>query len=740
MNGFTVVGGATFRLSGGTVDAQFAAGSVFTAGHTTGGSGNFIQDGGIFDAGGREILNAYGATGTATINGGTFICGAFRVGQATGTLNLNGGTLRANNLSHGGGTTTVNFNGGTLQAKTNATIFVPTTLTNTVIRAGGAVIDSNGFNVTIAHALTEDGGSPGGGLTKNGTGILDLTGVNTYTGVTTINAGTVSIASLEDGGVAGNLGAATSDAANIVFGGGALQFSAATAASSNRGFTINAASSATFNVSNVAGALTMTATVPTTTGFLYKIGVGEMTLDPGSSASMSLGALSANGGRLILKSGTINTTGEDPAVAAYDLGAGARGGTLRIDGATLNVGGGKSLKPGANGNGNLDILSGEVTAPSVVIGHNGIVVATQSGGNVTTTNLYHQDAGAGSSYTLTDGTLTAQRIYNNTAGAHDFTLNLNGGTLKSASGTTNLIDNQNAGTQIAVLLGDGNTIIDTTASNATIVRPMGDMPSVAGTFTKGGDNTLTLTGANTYTGATSVTAGTLALVGGSQTSPITVDSGAALGFTLGSATTSTSTVTFSGATAKVTVTGTPVAATLMTASSITGTPVLDPAIPGFELAIEGSGTLLNLKATSGGPFDTWATTTNGLSGGDAAATADPDNDGLDNAVEFVIGGQPNPANPNSDSSALAPTISTDVNNLIFTYRRTDLALTQPGIGIAAQYGSDLVGWTTATNGVDGVVIVVTDEIEAGVDQVQVSIPKTLATGAKMFARLNVVIP
>jgi hypothetical protein len=42
--------------------------------------------------------------------------------------------------------------------------------------------------------------------------------------------------------------------------------------------------------------------------------------------------------------------------------------------------------------------------------------------------------------------------------------------------------------------------------------------------------------------------------------------------------------------------------------------------------------------------------------------------------------------------------------------------------------------------VDGVVIVVTDEIEAGVDQVQVSIPKTLATGAKMFARLNVVIP
>ncbi len=420
-NGFTVARGGTFRLSGATVNVT-GGGFVFTSGNTIASTSSFILDSGTFDAGTKEVLNAYGATGSTTLNGGTFTCGAFRVGQGTGTLNLNGGTLRANNLSTGGGTTTVNFNGGTLQARGNNASFVPTSLTNTVVRAGGAIIDTNNFNVTIAHALTEDPGSTGGGLSKLSTG------------------------------------------------------------------------------------------------------------------------------------------------------------------------------------------------------------------------------------------------------------------------------------------------------------------------------TLTLTGANTYTGATSVTLGTLALVGGSQTSPITVNSGAALGFTLGSPTNSTSTVTFSGATAKVTVTGTPVAATLMTASSITGTPVLDPAIPGFELAIEGSGTLLNLKAVSGGAFDTWATTTNGLSGGDATATADPDNDGLDNAVEFVIGGQPNPANPNANSSALAPTISTDANNLIFTYRRTDLALTQSGISIAAEYGSDLVGWTPATNGVNGVAIVVTNDIEAGVDQVQVSIPKALASGAKMFARLNVVTP
>jgi hypothetical protein len=147
-----------------------------------------------------------------------------------------------------------------------------------------------------------------------------------------------------------------------------------------------------------------------------------------------------------------------------------------------------------------------------------------------------------------------------------------------------------------------------------------------------------------------------------------------------------------------------------------------------------------LVSVGGSPFTTWATTTNGLAGIDAAATADPDNDGLDNLIEFVIGGQPNPANPNAESSGLAPTVSTDENNLIFTFRRTDLALTQPGIGIVVEYGSDLAGWLPATDGVNGVAITFNEEIEAGVDEILVFIPKALADDAKMFARLNVMIP
>ena len=55
------------------------------------------------------------------------------------------------------------------------------------VLAGGAKIDTNGVETTIAQALLTERG--GGGLTKEGNGLLNLTGANTYTGATTINGG-----------------------------------------------------------------------------------------------------------------------------------------------------------------------------------------------------------------------------------------------------------------------------------------------------------------------------------------------------------------------------------------------------------------------------------------------------------------------------------------------------------------------------------------------------------------------
>ena len=63
-------------------------------------------------------------------------------------------------------------------------------LTLAFVQSGGATIDSNGENITIAQSLLDGGG--GGGLTKCGSGTLTLAGTNTYAGGTTVEAGVLT--------------------------------------------------------------------------------------------------------------------------------------------------------------------------------------------------------------------------------------------------------------------------------------------------------------------------------------------------------------------------------------------------------------------------------------------------------------------------------------------------------------------------------------------------------------------
>jgi len=152
----------------------------------------------------------------------------------------------------------------------------------------------------------------------------------------------------------------------------------------------------------------------------------------------------------------------------------------------------------------------------VVIGHNANATMTQSGGTLTTGDLFHNDGGI-ATYTMTNGTLTARSItYRTTltnSSGNSFTFSMNGGTVRAASdtGTNNLFaNNTSTGTlQMAVQLGTNGATIDTSLSSARIVRPLDNISGQAGTLTKIGANTLTLLGTNTYTGATTVSAGTL---------------------------------------------------------------------------------------------------------------------------------------------------------------------------------------------------------------------------------------
>ncbi len=130
------------------------------------------------------------------------------------------------------------------------------------------------------------------------------------------------------------------------------------------------------------------------------------------------------------------------------------------------------------------------------------------------------------------------------------------------------------------------------------------------------------------------------------------------------------------------------------------------------------------------PFEQYITNTWGLSGANAAPNYDYDGDGLVNAIEFVLG-----SDPTTGSSAAAPTSTLNPTHLAFTFRRSaDSAADGPRV----EYGSNLAGWTTAVDGVNGVSIVtVPNGFGAGIDSVTVNIPRALAPNGRLFARLAV---
>jgi autotransporter-associated beta strand protein len=212
----STAGIGTYNLSSGTVNVN-NNGNVWIGGY---GKGTNNQTGGTFNtAGWTAIGRQSGGTGVWNLSGGTLNhtgagtrinvgesgTGTLNVsgsGQATtvggvrlaassggiGTVNLNGGTITTPIVEVGGGaSSTFNFNGGTLRASASTATFMQG-LTAANVQNGGALIDCQANNITIAQPLL-NGGS--GGLRKLGTGTLTLTGASTFTGPTIINGNTV---------------------------------------------------------------------------------------------------------------------------------------------------------------------------------------------------------------------------------------------------------------------------------------------------------------------------------------------------------------------------------------------------------------------------------------------------------------------------------------------------------------------------------------------------------------------
>ena len=186
----------TYNISNGTLQAGINGSG---AGNGVGGTGGAMDigwnnTGTVNQTGGLVDLSSASAHGLE-----------FGGNGGSGTYNLSGGVLVTPIVFKSTGTGTINFNGGTLRAAAADNVYgtgdnFMGNMTAANVQAGGAIVDTNSFAITISNNLLHDPGLPAttadGGLKvldSVGGGSLTLTGDNTFNGITNVVSGTLNV-------------------------------------------------------------------------------------------------------------------------------------------------------------------------------------------------------------------------------------------------------------------------------------------------------------------------------------------------------------------------------------------------------------------------------------------------------------------------------------------------------------------------------------------------------------------
>jgi autotransporter-associated beta strand protein len=594
-----------------------------------------------------------------------------------------------------------------------------TTVTAGTLRFGDGVADGSIAGPLVAYdtsvifnttgSATMSGALDGYGsvtnLTKTGAGTQIFTGsTNSYFGTLQINAGTYQIG---NGTVNGSFG---SSCLYEIAAGAQLRLNYGLAASPVWGRVSGAgvlalASTPSFDWGNVSLPAEFTGTLRAEKG---RVGFNGITSSGGASKIQIL-----SGAQLLaFESATPYPTPIE--IAGGGWGEGGYPGGLRLAADRTATWAGNVTLTADSGimtqrNSNFTV-AGTITGPFQCEFYAGDPVADSGMLNVAPTAAVQNSYGSTRINGRPSASVVAGNPYAFSSGPLQVVssiLKLNGNSFSFANlnGTGGTIGNYHAATPTVLTVGSDNS---STAYSGVITNG-GAAPL---SLVKTGTGTLSLSGANTYTGNTTINQGALSVttpyLGDSST--VTIASGAVIDLATGASDT-VGTLVLGGVT------------------MLSGT--YNSSHPTYGSYFTGTGSLV----VPGG-YSNWATA-KGLDGSNNGLLQDPDKDGTNNLMEFYLDGNPLASDP-----SILPANSLGATYLTLTFNRRDDAETDLASQVV-QYGSDLAGWTSAPIGAtasgpdaNGVIVTVAENSTAP-DTITVQIPRALAPDGKLFCRLKI---
>ena len=488
-SGFTGPGNLTIESSGDDFTADIVTGThVQLAGTALGNliigkTGNTRQ---------IDLSSDITTTGTQTYNGPVRLVGGDRTVSTTNsnvifasTVNSDG-TQRALTVTNGTGDTTFSGAiGGSAPVK--SLTITSDQLTAGAITLNGALTATLGGSSSITGVIAN--GASTANLVKAGSGTLTLSASNTYTGTTQVSAGTLTVS-------------------------GSGRLSDSTAVTVDSGAVYNVAVSDT--VASIAGAGSIT--------------LGSNTLTSGGSDASTTfsGVISGTNGNIIKAgTGTLTLSGANTYTGTTTINAG----DLTVSG-SLHDSTAVTIASGADYNVNAsDTVASIEGAGNIVIASS----QTLTAGDGNDKTLSGVISGAGNYIKAGSGTqtLSASNTYTGTTQVSAGTLTVSGsGRLSDSTAVTvdsGAVYNVAVSDTVASIAGAGSITLGsntlTSGGSDASTTFSGVISGTNGNIIKAGTGTLTLTGNNSYTGSTTISAGLLKIIRDDPTSYLAATSG-----------------------------------------------------------------------------------------------------------------------------------------------------------------------------------------------------------------------